>query len=242
MREDKTREKMKRKRKRTVLPPLPNYILPLSNPDKTWHESWTKNRNILNLPHPFRAVLFGPPGVGKSTIVKNILLRSFPVFERVTVLHVDPENSREWNDLGEDGVEIRGDVPAPSDWDDSVKHLVICDDLDVSHLGKEGNSNLNRMFGYASTHRNISICLCSQDSINVPPSIRRCASVFILWKMPDMDAMARLARQSGIKAKEMRAIFDTFDNFRDSLWIDLTPGTPYPMRKNGFIELRKKGK
>jgi DNA polymerase III delta prime subunit len=230
---------MKRKRKTAVLPPLPNYILPLPNPDKSWHESWTKNRNLLNLPHPFRLVAFGPPGVGKSTIIKNILLRSFPVFERVTVLHVDPENSREWQDLGDDGVEIRGDIPSPDSWDDSVKHLVICDDLDVKQLGKEQSRALDRMFGYASTHRNISICLTAQDSTNVPPSIKRCANVFILWKMPDIDAMSRLAKQSGMKAKEMRAIFDTFDNFRDSLWIDLTPGTPYRLRKNGFIELRK---
>ena len=54
---------------------LPNRIL---NPDKQFHESWSSGRNLLNIPHPFRAVFLGPPGSGKSTAVKNIILRIQP--------------------------------------------------------------------------------------------------------------------------------------------------------------------
>lgn len=55
---EKQRKKTKKKKRRK---PLPNELLIIDNPDKVWHESWTKGRNILNFPHPFRAVLFGPP-------------------------------------------------------------------------------------------------------------------------------------------------------------------------------------
>ena len=44
---------------------LPNKILALPNPDKEFHERWYKNRNMLNLPHPFRCLCLGPPNVGE---------------------------------------------------------------------------------------------------------------------------------------------------------------------------------
>ncbi len=44
---------------------LPNKILALPNPDKEFHEEWYRNRNVLNFPHPFRAVALGPPNVGE---------------------------------------------------------------------------------------------------------------------------------------------------------------------------------
>ena len=221
---------------------LPDVLLPLSNPDKDFHESWTRGRNMLNFPHPTRYVMLGPPNCGKSTTVKNILLRADPPFEHVTVIHCDPENTKEYDDLGSDNVDIRGDIPSPEEWDGSEKHLVIIDDLEVKQLPKEQTRNLDRLFGYVSTHKNISVCLCSQDAFNVPPIyiVRRCSNNFILWEGPDLDSMANVARKSGLNSKELRRIFQSFDNNRDSLWIDRTSETPFPLRKNGFIKLLKK--
>ena len=74
---------------------LPNEIIPLPNPDKEFHESWNKSRNMLNIPHPFRAVMLGPPNVGKTTIVKNLLLRADPPFQEVIVIHCDSGYTQE---------------------------------------------------------------------------------------------------------------------------------------------------
>jgi hypothetical protein len=229
------------KRKRT----LPDVLLALKNADKEFHEKWNKGRNMLNITHPFRAVFLGPPNTGKSTSVKNILLRADPPFEQITVIHCDPPSEEhtgtaEYNDLGEEGVEIRGDIPSPEEWSSDVKHLVIIDDLEVKGLAKEQKRNLDRLFGYVSTHKNISVCLCSQDAFNVPAIVRRCSNLFVMWKSPDLDSMACVARKSGMTAKEMKHIFDSFTCEKDSLWIDRTSGTPYPLRKNGFIVLKKK--
>ena len=112
--------------------------------------------------------------------------------------------------MGENGVEIRGDIPPPEDWDGTDKHLVIIDDLEVKGLGKEQKRNLDRLFGYVSTHKNISVCLCSQDAFNVPPIVRRCSNLWVLWRGPDLDAMACVARKSGLSAAELRTIFDSF--------------------------------
>jgi len=228
--------------KRKVLK-LPNRIIALPNPDKEFHESWTKGRNMLDIPHPFRCVCLGPPNVGKTTIVKNLLLRAKPEFEDVVVIHCDGNYTKEYDDLGEDNIEILGEIPAPEDWEGEKKTLVVLDDLEYKQMNKEQKRNLDRLFGYVSTHKNISIILCSQDAFNVPPIVRRCSNLFVLWRCPDLDAMATCARKTGMKSEGFNSIFNKLMlDSRDSLWLDMTSGTPYPMRKNGYTIINKESK
>ena len=219
---------------------LPNRIIPLPNPDKNFHERWHQGRNMLNIPHPFRCVALGPPNVGKTTIVKNLLLRANPPFEEVVVIHCDSDYTKEYDDIGSN-VEILSEIPAPNDWDGLVKTLVVLDDLEFKGMNKEQKRNLDRLFGYVSTHKNISCILCSQDPFNVPPIVRRCSNLWVLWRCPDLDAMATCARKTGLKADNFNAIFNQLMmNQKDSLWIDTTDGSPYPLRKNGFTLINKK--
>lgn len=211
---------------------LPNIIIPLPNPDKTWHESWYRGRNLLNITHPFRAVLLGPPNTGKTTIAKNLLLRADPPFKQCFIVHCDPEYTKEYSDIE---CEMLDSIPTPSEWEGQVKTLVILDDLEYKGMGKEQLRNLDRLFGFVSTHKNISVILAAQDAFNVPACVRRCASLWVLWKSPDIDAMATVARRTGLKAKALRQIFeDLLPEAHDSLWIDLTSHSPAVMRKNGF--------
>ena len=82
--------------------------------------------------------------------------------------------------------------------------------------------------------------MCSQDPFNVPPIVRRCSNLFILWKSNDLDSMANVARKTGLKSNDLKNIFDKLlPDSKDSLWIDTSTNTPYPLRKNGFILLEK---
>lgn len=217
---------------------LPNKILALPNPDKEFHEKWYKNRNMLNIPHPFRCVLLGPPNVGKTTIVKNLLLRAHPPFEEVVVIHCDSGYTKEYDDIG-DNVEILSEIPSPEDWEGKVKTLVVLDDLEFKGMNKDQKRNLDRLFGYVSTHKNITCILCSQDPFNVPAIVRRCSNLWVLWKGVDLDSMAVCARKAGMKADEFKHIFDKImTEPKDSLWLDMT-GSPYPIRKNGFTLINK---
>lgn len=217
------------------LPCLPDIIIPIANPDKTWHEEWTSERGKLNFPHPFRAVLLGPPNTGKTTTCKNILLRQEPPFERVVVVHCDPDFTHEYDDIG---AEMIADIPAPEEWPGDMKTLVILDDLEFKGLNKLQTRNLDRLYGFVSTHKNISCCLCAQDPFNVPPAVRRCANLWVLWKSVDMDAMATCARRTGMRSDAFRQIFnDLITGEKDSFWIDLTDKTPMKFRKNGFQEI-----
>ena len=89
---------------------IPNTIIPIDNPDKLFHERWTNRRNLLNFPHPFRAVMLGPPNVGKTTICKNIILKAKPEFEEIFVIHCDPTYTQEYDDLGE-GCTVLEEIP-----------------------------------------------------------------------------------------------------------------------------------
>jgi len=218
---------------------LPNKIIPLPNPDKAFHEKWYEGRNMLNIPHPFRCVCLGPPNVGKTTIVKNLLLRAKPEFEEVVVIHCDGGYTKEYNDLG-DSVEMLNEIPAPEDWEGEVKTLVVLDDLEFKGMNKDQKRNLDRLFGYVSTHKNISCILCSQDAFNVPPIVRRCSNLWVLWRCPDLDAMSVCARKTGLRADNFNYIFNKLMlDHKDSLWIDMTDKTPYKMRKNGYTIIEK---
>lgn len=216
---------------------LPNEIIALPNTDKTFHEKWYKGRNMLNIPHPARICCIGPPNCGKGTVVKNLILRQKPVFEEIFVIHCDPKYTKEWDDI--DPVML-DKVPKMDEWEGEVKTLVILDDLEFKTMNNEQKRNLDRLFGYCSTHKNISVILCAQDTFNVPPIVRRCSNLWVLWKMQDMDSLANTARKTGMKAANFNTIFNELmmDN-HDSLWIDTTSGTKYPLRKNGFTLIKK---
>ncbi len=218
---------------------IPNRIIPIDNPDKTFHEKWNSRRNLLNFPHPFRAVMLGPPNVGKTTVCKNIIMKAHPQFEEIYVIHCDPSFTQEYDDLG-DGCIILEEIPHQDEWEGNVKTLVILDDLEFKFMDKPQKRNLDRLFGYVSTHKNISVCLCSQDPFNVPPIVRRCANLWVLWKMTDMDALATCARRTNMKSLTFRKIFQNIIvDPHDSLWIDLTDHTPLKLRKNGYTAIKK---
>lgn len=229
---------MPRKKKSKSKRRLPNEIIPIPNADKGFHEKWYEGRNLLNIPHPFRAVCLGPPNVGKTTIVKNLLLRAKPQFEKVFVIHCDPDYTQEYDDVGG---EMLDEIPAPNEWDGDCKTLVVLDDLEFKTMNKDQRKNLDRLFGFVSTHKDISVVLCSQDPFNVPPIVRRCSNLWILWKLNDLDALATCARKTGMKSNSFNSIFNQLMlKSKDSLWIDMTSNSPCPLRKNGYTCIKKK--
>jgi len=220
---------------------LPKELVGLGCADKTgWYESWHKDRDLMNFTHPVRMVLFGKPNVGKSNYLKNFLIRAFPPFERVVVIHCAKDSTKEYECLGKN-IEMMSEVPPPDYWKDNhSKTLVVCDDLDFKSNNKDQKKNLSRLFGYCSSHHNLSICLTQQDCFECPAIVRRCANVFVLWSSHDIISMSAVATRAGLKASDLRNIFDSVcDKFRDSLTIDLTEGSPAKLRKNGYTVINK---
>ena len=56
-----------------------------------------------------------------------------------------------------------------------------------------------------------------------------------------MDSLSQTARKTGMSAQNFNTIFnELMMSDHDSLWIDTTSRTPYPLRKNGFTLINKK--
>lgn len=209
---------------------LPTCIMPINNADKAWHEAWNPSRDLLNIPHPFRAVLLGPPNSGKTTTVKNILMRADPPFTKMVVIYPDGGGfTDEYADCGE--LTMLGYIPPPEDWDGKEKTLCVIDDFELKSLSKQQKSNLDRLVGHVSTHRNVSVCVCSQDPYNTPPIVRRCSNLLILWKLRDIVSLQSFASRTGI---DISKIFRRYNSKNDSIWIDLTSNSPAPLRINGY--------
>lgn len=218
---------------------LPNELIFMPNADKSNHEKWTKGRCIMNFPKPYRMVLCGSPGSGKTNMIYNVILRAKPAFERIYVFHPDAE-SREYSLLGEH-VEMLTEMPTPTFCDPEFKNLLILDDICFKNLSKIDKGYLDRLTGYTSTHRNLCVIITAQDSFNIAPSVRRNASIFMLWRnSPDISSLATLSSRVGLNADKLFSIFDTCmkEGSRDSLCLDLTMGSPAPMRINGFKKIQ----
>jgi len=229
---DTEAEKPRKRKTKKRAPKLPKRLLAIRNADKGFHERWKKGRDLLNIPHPWRGIFVGPPGTGKSTTVKNLIIRADPPFEEIICVHCDPEYTKEYDDVG---CQMIGTIPAPQEFDGEVKTLVIIDDIAMKSMSKDQKNHLDRLFGFVSTHKNISVALAQQDPFNIPASVRRCANLYVIWKSPDIDSVATMARRTGLRKNDFDEIFTALNiEGRDSLWIDLTPKSPAPLRQNGY--------
>ncbi len=132
--------------------------------------------------------------------------------------------------------EILGGIPDKDFFDRTQKTLMLIDDLDIKNLAnKEQKHRLNRMFGNWSTHRNITVILCTQDFYECPPIVRRCSNFVILGRSKDRHSRNSIALKIGYDVNVLNRLYNRFvrDQF-DTIWFDLTKRTPYPLRSNGF--------
>ena len=226
------------RRRRATKSSLPPRIIPFENHDKTFHERWYEQRDWLDFPHPFRMLLAAKPNGGKTTVVLNIILRvacGKTPFEKIMVVHCDPSTTQEYKDVDH---ELRSDIPTPDEFDPHQKTLCVLEDLNYIGMGKEQRGYLERLVGYTSTHKNVSVILTAQDPFRILPTVRRCANIFVLWNNHDRDMLRMLARKTGKSVDMLEHALTTYcQRPHDSVWIDLTPNSPAPFRKNGYERL-----
>jgi len=209
---------------------LKNKLIILPNEDKLFHEDPDYD-NLCNFPHPFRMILAGPPNVGKTNVIYNILLHKNPPFERKIIFHNYP-STKEYNNIDAKYVE---ELPNIDDIDAEIRNIIIIEDVDYRNLNKNQKSLLDRYFGVFSTHHNISIMITAQDAFSIPAPIRRMCSHLVLWRSHDLNALSILSNRFNIKTKDLKYIFDhVCKNKHDSLLIDTMRDNKHRLRKNIF--------
>lgn len=225
--------------------PLPQAIVPYHSADKRLIESWIPGRDLANFPSPFRMLLLGPPGGGKTCVMKNVILQQKPSFDEVYVIHEDAgseENiagTTEWDDL--DPTAIMGDVPNLAYWnavcaeDDPkappVKRLVILDDVEMKGVGKERLKNIATLMRYCSSHKGFSVMVAFQDMFGLDPIVKKVANVFLLWKPHARNEASLIDNRTGLPKGTLKTLFSTVATGpHDFITVDLTKGTSAPLR------------
>ena len=111
--------------------------------------------------------------------------------------------------------------------------------MNLSTLSKKAKENLDRLAGYARSHRGTSIFCNAQNPFDVPVGFRRMANVFCLWRQPDLNAVSAMASKTGFKPSDFQFLFSHCKKQHDSILIDLTNNSPAKIRFNGYTVVRQ---
>ena len=233
---------------------LPHKLLYIPSCDKNFIEKWNKSRDPLDFPHSFRMILCGKPGCSKTMMIKNIVMRvqsSNKPFERIMVLHQD-KRAREYKDIDADVIttlpenDFWMDYDSDSDDEDSdeepdrPKTLMIIDDICFRDMPRRQTVLLDRLCGFISTHCSVSLAVLNQDVFAIDPIIRKCCNIWCIWRPSDNDQLMTISRRCGMKSKDLEHLFEKYaPGDLDSILVDQTYGTPYPLRLNGFNIIEK---
>ena len=212
------------------------------NPDKHDHETNADKASAdpLDLLHPFRCLLAGKPKSGKTEVALAILARQTKPFERVVIWHCDGE-AGEYTGRGVDA-EIVTECPEPTSWTSGRKEALVIDDVDLlSKARGKGWERLDRTFGFASTHRGLSIIVTCQNMVQqVPINVRRMCNVFACWPPTDTDQLPKYARATQQSLATIRALMQLVQQQGDPhafMLVDLSGRGPM-FRLNGTREVR----
>ena len=103
------------------------------NSDKLQHDKPSNDRSALFPLHPFRSLLCSQPGGGKRQATLELIGRHPKPFDTITVMHLDPKGTTEYEILG-DAAKMIGedDLPDASTFDRSKRNLLIIDEINIS--------------------------------------------------------------------------------------------------------------
>ncbi len=213
---------------------LKQELVDIKNTDKAkWTENWKKkgSGDIANFPHPSRVALIGPPSVGKSFLMKHLILHQRPMFREVYIIHGDADCTTEFEDI--EPTMMMEEFPPIEFFDGNVKTLLIIDDVEFSSLSKEQLGRMNKIFRYGSSHKNLTVYVSHQSFFDLPVLVRKLCNVFILWKPRSVVELKTISNRVGYTAKALDYIFENIcTDYRDSLCIDHHYNSPAVLRKN----------
>ena len=221
----------------------PKRLIAIRNKDKKSHEVWnpSRARDLANIPSPARILLLGPPNVGKTNTIKNLILHQRPRFEEVFLVHLDLI-SKDYDDM--DITSVFDEIPDLDFWDTEEgvpvpKRAIILDDMEFTSSDKERKKRLAILFRYASTHKNLTVYFSHQSTFDCPSIVRKMSDVWCLYKPRSLMEMTTVENRVGLNKGTLKQLFNTVaTGHRDSICIDLKENSPAKLRLNIFQKIQ----
>jgi len=239
--EDKELSQAINKVRKKATKKLPHGFIAIpENPDKMYHES-NSGGNIYSLARPYRCLMISDPSRGKTFQCQQLIMHAKPLFDYLFVVHPYSEGTKEWDNL--DPTEYLPEIPPPDffeEYSDGRIALVLEDYVPKT---KQDKARLSAVFRWCSSHmgggKGITVYLLYQEYISCPLICRRTSDVFVLWPGADKASQQRIERRVGLEKDQLSQLFTLCKDKRDSICIDRTPNSNFPIRLNLFTNIKQ---
>lgn len=206
-------------------------------PKKFLNKTHNPNFKIHGLKIPFRMLIVGNSGAGKTQTLLNIMHNMNGTFNNIYIITKnkdEPLYNYIENKLGDKGLKIvEGIENAPNldkDIDKEDQTLIVMDDLVLE-------KNQSELEGYFIRARKLSCCLVyiSQSYYRVPIIIRQNLNYLVIKQLSGLKDLYGIMREYtlGIDKKVLKKIYEeTTQNKQDFLLVDLDAPPKDRFRKN----------
>jgi len=207
-------------------------------PSKFLTKTHNPNFKIHGIKLPFRALIIGSSGAGKTQTLLNIIHNMGNTF---TEIYIITKNKKEplyeylEEKLGKQGLTIYEGIDKAPDLDKDISKedqtLIIMDDLVL-----EKNQKPLEEYFLRARKQNCSLIYISQSYFAVPPMIRKNLNYLIIKQLANLPDLFRIMREYslGVDKKVLLKLYEnsTTDNKQDFLLVDLDAEPKDRFRKN----------
>lgn len=209
-------------------------------PKKYILKSHNPNYEIHGLKIPFRMLIIGGSGAGKTQTLLNILHNFGNTFQNIYIITKNADEplynflgDKTKSDDGELGIKItEGLSTAPNleDLDKDEQTLIVMDDLVL-----EKNQKQLEEYFIRARKRNASLIYISQSYYAVPKLIRANLTYLVIKRLNTLSDLFRIMREYslGVDKPKLKKIYDaSTSNKQDFLLVDLEEAPENRFRKN----------
>ena len=207
-------------------------------PKKFLLKTHNPHYNIHHIKLPFRMIIAGNSGSGKTQTLLNLIYNMPNTFEKIFIITKNKDeplyNFLE-DKLGDDGLTIKegiSELPDLDSLDKESNNLIVLDDL-VNEPAKQQRPIAD--YFIRARKKNCSIIYISQSFYAVPKMIRDNISYLIIKQVSSMKNLTMICRECslGIEKKQLKKIYDdATQSKQDFLLIDLEGDNDERFRKN----------
>jgi hypothetical protein len=207
-------------------------------PKKFLLKSHNPHFDIHHIKLPFRMIIAGNSGSGKTQTLLNLLYNMPDTFEKIFIVTKnkdEPLYNYLEDKLGKDGLTIKEgitELPDLDALDKTQNNLIVLDDL-VNEPSKQQRPVCD--YFIRARKKNCSIIYISQSFYAVPKLIRDNISYLIIKQVSSMKNLTMICRECslGIDKKQLKKIYDdATQSKQDFLLIDLEGDKDERFRKN----------